>query len=404
MQNLSSVNKKNTTLSFWFATLSLITLFAASASPIPLYSIYRNSIGLTTESISLTAVFYFIGCIISLIILSRLSNYLGRKPVSVVAQLLGMTGLLLLLTATSPLGIIEARFFQGLACGLASSVMSVFIVESSANKSLTLVNAITGSSVLVGLAFGGLLSGVFVQINSHGSKYIYWLLFILLAICSVGILKGKESIPKRIGAIKSLRPQIKIPIEARKYLPSAIGIFAGTWAIGGYFQAFSSTIGVTVFHMNSPIISAIILASFMAPNLLGSSLSGRLNQIRGENIGILIFMLCIMMMYISFLVKLFPLFLIASIVAGIAQGIAYSSAMQALLIKSREEEKAGVLSVIYFISYGGAALPSFILGRFSNHLDFYQISLTYLIIVLLLGSLTLIYNSKIRNKEQPKNI
>ena len=394
MRTLQHVNYKKTTITFIFASLSLMFLFAASASPIPLYSKYRATIGLTTETISLTAVFYFIGCIISLIILSRLSNHLGRKPVALTALGLGIVGLLLLIGTTAPVILIFARFFQGLACGLASSVMSVFIVESSINKPVNLVTTITGSAVLVGLALGGLLSGIFVQFNSHGATMSYWILCGVLLLCFAGILFGEETLERRAGALSSLLPQIKIPKQGRPYIPSAIGIFAGTWAMGGYFQAFSSTIGGTIFHLDSPMVSAIILASFMAPNLIGSSLSGKFIKPTGKSAGMLLFILCISLMYVSFTIKNFTLFLLTIIIAGVAQGIAYTNAMQQLLQSSEEEEKAGVLSVIYFISYGGAAIPSFILGRLSGVLTFKQVTLAYVILVLILGFLAIITSKK----------
>ncbi|MGE4552716.1 MAG: hypothetical protein AB7D57_06365, partial [Desulfovibrionaceae bacterium] len=59
-----------------------MTAFAASATPIPLYDIYRRADGLGYGDLSLTAVVYFLGAITALLVFGRISNHFGRKPVA----------------------------------------------------------------------------------------------------------------------------------------------------------------------------------------------------------------------------------------------------------------------------------------------------------------------------------
>ena len=67
------------------AACSLVAVFAASASPIPLYEIYRRTDGLSHADLALTAVSYFVAVMAALLVLGRLSNHLGRRPVSLAA-------------------------------------------------------------------------------------------------------------------------------------------------------------------------------------------------------------------------------------------------------------------------------------------------------------------------------
>ncbi|WP_265457005.1 MFS transporter [Enterococcus sp. HY326] len=392
---ISNKNKMNRM--FLFSSLALIGLFAASASPIPLYSNYTVRIDLTKSLISLTAVFYFVGCIISLIILSRLANYIGRKPVALTALILGLIGLAFLIAAEQPVMIIIARFFQGLSCGLASSVLSLLIVESGILKKSSLVTAISGSAIFLGLGIGGLLSGALVQINSNGASLVYWIILLFLVVCLVGIVFSNETLAeRRKGALKSLVPNISIPDKAKPYALPAAFLFITSWSMGGYFQAYSSTVGAEIFNINSPLLAAIILSMYMIPNPIGIRIGQFFSRTRAQQVGEILYASSVGLLVVSFTLQSLILCFIAVLGAGISQGISYSSAMQNLLDNSKPEEKAGVLSFIYLLSYGGAALPSFISGRISSVVSFTDITFAYFILNVILCLLTLVFLKRMK--------
>src|SRR5205823_14166175 len=65
-------------MSFVAASLSFVAVFAASASPIPLYELYHRTSSVTKTDLSLTAVAYFVAAVTALHVFGRLSNHLGR--------------------------------------------------------------------------------------------------------------------------------------------------------------------------------------------------------------------------------------------------------------------------------------------------------------------------------------
>jgi hypothetical protein len=58
-----------------------VAVFAASTSPIPVYRIYRRTDALSHADLALTAV-ALVAVMAALLVLGRLSNHLGRGPVS----------------------------------------------------------------------------------------------------------------------------------------------------------------------------------------------------------------------------------------------------------------------------------------------------------------------------------
>ena len=102
MKDLASV--VNTTrggrtlrLAFVSAVVSLVAVFAAVGSTIPLFNIYRAEDGFTNADISLTVVAYSAATLGTLLVLGRLSNHVGRRPISMASLLLLLLGCLLLL-------------------------------------------------------------------------------------------------------------------------------------------------------------------------------------------------------------------------------------------------------------------------------------------------------------------
>lgn len=199
------MDTKKLNRTFFFATFGLILIFTASASPIPTYVRLQERLHITTNTISMTAVCYFAGCIVALLVFSRLSDFIGRKKIGITTIILSMVGLILLINTHNGVTLLLARTVQGFSCGLGSSTLSVLIIESGINKNENLVSAIAGSAVLLGLAFGGFLSGTVAQFFSNSSNLTYILILLLLVVDLLGLLSGIETTDLQKGVWKSLR-------------------------------------------------------------------------------------------------------------------------------------------------------------------------------------------------------
>ena len=70
-------------LTFVSAVVSMVAVFAAVGSTIPLFNIYRAEDGFTNAGISLTVVAYSAATLSTLLVLGRLSNHVGRRPTTI---------------------------------------------------------------------------------------------------------------------------------------------------------------------------------------------------------------------------------------------------------------------------------------------------------------------------------
>jgi hypothetical protein len=84
------------------------------------------------------------------------------------------------------------------------------------------------------------------------------------------------------------------------------------------------------------------------------------------------------------------LFIVAGLVGGIGMGIATSGSMNTLLPEALPRERAGLLAVIYAISYTGSAVPGLIAGQASRTVSLPTITLGYTILAVLVWLSTLV--------------
>lgn len=359
------------------ASVALVAAFAASAAPIPLYGIYRASSGLSYNDLSLTAVFYFAGAVLALLVFGRLSNHLGRRPVVLLSLGLSALASFILLDVPSVTPLIVGRFLLGLSCGLASSATAAFVVDNAPADPLWLGAAISGSAPMIGLTLGALGSGALAEYGPMPRMLPYLIALAGLLGSGCLVVMSPETVARRNGVATSLRPTFALPRASRRLFPVASCTFVATWAFGGFYQAFGPSLAIDQLGSTNALVSAIVFSSFIAPTPFGGPLSGRLSPAAAQRLGMAAFAAAVAGVLISLRAAAIVPFLVASAVAGIAQGVALTGSFRALLAQAKPGERAGAFAVIYATSYCGAALPSFLAGQASRSAGLFEVACAY---------------------------
>jgi MFS family permease len=368
----------------------LVAVFAASGGPIPLYENYRRADGLTSGDLALTAVAYFAGAMAALLVLGRLSNHLGRRPVSLASLALAAAGCLVLLDVHGTGSLVTGRVLQGLACGVASSALAAYVVDSAPASPRWLAAFITSAAPMIGLTVGALGSGVLAQYGPAPRTLVYLLLVGVLVGCAAIVAASPETVARTPGAAASLRPRVAVPRTARRLLPVASCTFVATWAFGGFYQAFGPTVAADQLGTTNALIAAAVFASLMAPSVVGGPLAGRLTPATAQRVGMVVYLLAVVVILTFLRLGAVVPFLVASAVAGAAQGATMTGSMRALLAETVPADRAGLLSAIYLISYSGAAIPSLIAGQLSHTLSLFTIAVGYGVLAALACIVTLV--------------
>jgi hypothetical protein len=273
----------------------------------------------------------------ALLVLGRLSNHIGRRPVALAALGVTALGCLVLTQVHGVAPLIAGRILQGLGAGLASSALAAFIVDSAPVSPSWLASSVTAGAPMVGLTAGALGSGALAEYGPAPRSLVYLLAAGALAGCAALIAVSRETVAGTAGAAASLRPQMRIPAAARRLLPAASATFVATWALGGFYQAFGPSVAADELGTNSALVAAVIFASFMAPSAIGAPLAGRTTPATAQRAGIIVFTLAVAALLVALHAGAVGAFIAASAVAGTAQGATFAGSMRALLAKSPQQ-------------------------------------------------------------------
>jgi MFS family permease len=196
-------------------------------------------------------------------------------------------------------------------------------------------------------------------------------------VCAVLMAMSPETMARSRGALASLRPRLQAPAGSARLVIAAGAAAVATWSLGGFYQAFGPSVVAEHLGTTNPLVAAAVFASVMVLNPLGGPLAGRLPPATALRAGMAVFVLALVGIMASLYTSAIVPFIAASLVVGVAQGAASTGGIRALLASARQEERAGLLSTVYLVSYSGAAIPGMIAGKLTSTFDLVQIALGY---------------------------
>lgn len=381
------------TASFVVASTALLLVFVSAGSPIPLYNTYRAEDGLTNADLSLATVLYLAAAASSLLVLGRLSDHLGRRPVAVGALVASALGLLALAGVDSLAPLAVGRLLQGLATGLASSALGAFAIDSAPPRPRWLPAVVTSAAPMLGIPVGALLSGALVDHAPAPRHLGFAVVGVLLVVIAVLVVLSPETVVPRGGAggggraaarraLASLRPQVHVPAEAGRSLLAVAGLILATWSLGGFYQAFGPSIAADQLGSRAALTAAAVFASFTLLSVLGGPLSGRLRADRAMRLGAVAYACCVAGILLALGARATVPFLLVSLLAGLVQGAAQTGGMRSLLAVTSPADRAGLLSTVFLLNYASAAVPGLVAGRLTHAFTMLQIAGGYGVLVL----------------------
>ncbi len=382
-------------LSFVGAVGALVILYFASGSPISLYSMWQEELGMSHAQLSMVSMWYLLGTVIPLLFLPRISDHLGRRPATIIILMVAVCGAVTFAMISNPEMIMAGRLIQGIASGLGSSTVAAYVVDLSADLPRWVGPTITSSAPTLGLSTGAFVSGGLMTYTSVSPTSYFEAVAVLIVVIAVIVVFARETMPRKPGLLRSLVPRITLPKGCGRLYAACAMLFIGTWAVGGFSQSFSASIVTEQFGVHNQFIAAAVFTSLLLPNVVGSFFSNRFETRQAQRWGMGIFLVMLVMMYVSLAyLDSLVLFCVFSVVAGIGQGIGFTAGVTALLSRAGKELRAGTFSTIYLTSYGGAAIPNFVVGLLPGTHAVLDILSWYVILIAVMYAVMLVLSAK----------
>jgi MFS family permease len=341
-----------------YATATAITFSAVSGAPTPIYRLYREALGLTPFTITLIFATYAFAMIASFVTVARLSDYVGRKPMIVLALALNAVALILFFVAESAGALIAARAIQGVATGVALATLGALLADTAPRWAATL-NSVTA---FMGLALGALVAGVFVTFAPWPTHLVYAVLLGVTLAEMVVLPWVVETTSRKPGAWMSVKPKLTVPKAAAAAMARLFPLTLSAWALGGFYLSLMPSLVIEATGIRSPLVGAAVVSALMVSGGISSLATRTLDA--GKTVRASAALLAIGVVITLFAIAAGSTvgMFIGTIVAGAGFGASYGSSLRVLLPLATAHERAGLLSAYFVESYLAFALAAIAAG------------------------------------------
>ena len=339
---------------FGLLTSILVTLLASSSAPTPLYATYQARWGFSPVSITVVFGVYAVAVLVSLLVLGALSDHIGRRPV-LTAALLAQAGVMLLFATASGLDVLLlARVLQGLATGAAVSAIGAALVDLHPGRG-PIANA---AGAMGGSASGALVSALLVQLLPAPTQLVYFVLLGLFLLQAAGVRRIPETSRRVPGAIRSLRPTLALPGPVRGALAVAAPSLIAVWALGGFYGSLGPSLAALVDGSNSTILGGSALFVLAGSGTLTVLVFHRTEARTFALTGTGLIILGVTLVLAAVPTRSPILFFAGTAIAGAGFGAGFQGGLRTIVPLAGPTERAGVIAVIYVISYLALGLPA----------------------------------------------
>jgi MFS family permease len=335
-----------------------VSFLAGSSAPTPLYGVYMAEWGLTPLMVTVIFGIYALAVLVALLVAGRLSDHLGRRPVLLVATLAQAVTMIVFMTATSVTGLLVARVLQGLTTGAALGAIGAGMIDLDKKRG-TVANAVAPP---FGTATGAIVAGVLVQFLPFPTHLVYVVFGLVFIVQSLGLVFMTDSIAPRGGVLASLKPKLALPRATREPLLLATPVLIAVWALAGFYGALSPLLVKGMLGVNTPLIGGLalfVVATFggLAVLVLQHREAKDMMMLGAASliVGVAVTALGVSEASIAF-------FFLGSMIAGVGFGAGFQGAVRTVVPFAAPHERAGVLSIIFIISYIAMGVPAVAAG------------------------------------------
>jgi len=336
----------------------IVSFLAASAAPTPLYAVYAAHWRFSPLTTTVVFGVYALAVLATLLTFGRLSDHVGRRPVLLTGLLLQAVAVVLFTTAAGVGTLLAARVVQGLATGSSLGAVGAGMLDLDRRRG-ALANSFAPG---VGTASGALISALAVQFLPAPTHLIYLVLLGVFGAQAAGVLAMRETAARRPGALRSLVPEIRLPKVTLSEIAIAAPVLFAVWALAGFYASLGPAVAATLLHSSSIVyggLSLFVLAGVAAVSVLAFN---RVEPRPTLYISIATLIAGVAVTLAATSTDSAAGFFIGTAIAGGGFGGGFQGGIRLVLPLVSEQDRAGVLSLLYIVSYLGLGVPAVIAG------------------------------------------
>ena len=341
----------------------IVSLLAASSAPTPLYAIYQQRWGFSPITTTIVFGVYALAVLASLLTLGRLSDYVGRRPVLLAALTVQAVSLAVFATAGGVGELLAARVIQGLATGAALGAIGAALLDIDRERG-TLANAMSPG---LGSGTGALLSALFVRFLPAPTHLVYLALIGVIAVQAAGVALLRETVtPSRVPAAAFV-PEVRLPKSVRRHVLAAAPVVFAAWALGGLYAALGPALVHALTGSSNVVLGGGSLTLLTVTAVGSVYLLRRAPASTVMLTGIAALVVGVGVTLVALSTGSAALFFAGTAISGIGFGSGFQGGIRTVVPAAAPHERAGVLSLMFTVSYLGLGVPAVAAGFLAVH-------------------------------------
>ncbi|MDZ7862977.1 MFS transporter [Acidovorax sp.] len=365
----------------WLLASILVGFLAASSAPSPLYALYRDSWGFSALTLTLVFASYAFALLSTALLFGTFSDHRGRREVVLLALVLEIASTVLFWQADSVAWLFAARIVQGLATGIATSVLSAALIDLHPERG-ALVNTV---APMLGMSIGALGTSALVQFAPTHTALVFELLLALFVLQTLAAVFLPETVVRRPGAWRSLRPRIAIPASSRATLVRILPLNTALWALGGFYLSLGPTLARVITGSHAPVVGGALICALVLTSAVAIVFVRARPPRKVLLLGTVALVLGLAITLAGVALHSSVAFFAGTVVAGVGFGSGFNGSLRSLVGTATPAERGGLMSGFFVLSYLAFSLPAIVAGLAAGIFGLHATALGFGLALLALG-------------------
>ena len=346
-------------VAFVVVAYSFVVTMLGTTLPTPLYPIYQQRYGYSGLLVTVIFAAYAVGVVAALLLLGRLSDQIGRRPVLIVGLALSALSAVAFLAPLGLPGMFVGRVLSGLSAGVYTGTATATLLDLVPTEGRARASLVGAAVNMGGLGLGPVVAGVLAEYAPAPLALPYVASLVMLVPAAIGVALLAEPVEGAAGwRGASLRPQrLRVPAAARPVFARAvIAGFAG-FAVLGLFTSVSPAFLGQVLGVHDHAVEGLVVFSLLAASTVGQLLSARLGERTSLVGGSAVLGVGALGIALALVMASLPVLVAGAVVAGLGQGASFRAGLGAVGAASPASQRAEVSSSFFVVVYVALSVP-----------------------------------------------
>lgn len=343
----------------------LALCLAISGVPSPLYDSYQREWGFSALTLTVVFAVYAVAALVALLIVGKLSDSIGRKPVLVTAQVMLLAGLVLFVEAKSVGWLMAARALHGAAIGSVAATAGAALLDLRPGHG-TAIGRFTGIALTFGMTAGVLGGAVLGQLAPNPLVTPYLVVGGAILLTLAGTVAMPEPLAARAPLDLRIRP--RVPAEIRTSFWFTAVSTAATWTVLGLYLSLIPGLASRDAGSTDLLVGGTIVAALIGTGAIVQLFTHRISALRLAIGGDLLLGAGLVLSVAAAAAHSTWAIYLTAVVMGTGLGPSFSGSLRHLSAVVPAGQRGQVMSAYYLVGYLSLAIPAILAGLVASHL------------------------------------